>query len=737
MQNEEFHNTTFLKFIINIIFFLSSLSCWASHSVGADMYYECIGNSPTNPEEMLYRVYIIDYYLCNWPDSEYRLSLFKSDIFISEAYAEIESVEILGYLDYPCSIIPETNCVKGVTASVELSIPISDSSIFVVYQTCCRQITENVVNGQGVGSTYMIEITPFAQSNCNKNPRFEQLTYPVICVNEDFQFDSSAEDFDGDQIIYEFCSPLLGCDPVTQPCPVFPYGPPPYLSIPYAPFFTQNQPFGFNSEFYIDQATGIISGKPTITGLFSIGICAKEYRNGVLIGEIRRDFQFSVIPCASKLRSSVDLEENDNGHYFINSCEDTNIYIPNASEDTNHIAKHLWFFEIDDQIDTIYNWDAEITFPNGGSYNGLLVIYTDTGCSDTSFIQVNITEDIEANFQYDYDTCVAGPISFVSTSFSDGGEINAFNWDLENAQSSSSEAFLFEYDNPGLFDVTLVIDDINGCKDSISKIIDWRPAPAIIIIVPDEFEGCYPLDVSFDNLTSPIDSTYLINWDFGDGKEGNGILTQTTYTESGVYDISVSITSPIGCYVDTIFKNWINIVTPPDASFSFTKERIDDFQYEVQFTNLSTESDFWFWEFDEFGFSQDENPDFLFSDTGFHEVKLIAFNEKNCMDSVINNIDLEPYFTYFLPNAFTPNNDGLNEYFIGKGKFSDIKYFTMKIWDRYGQLIFQTSNPNEGWNGRLSNVGKFLSSGVFSYHVRIINNKNVNKELTGNVVLIK
>ena len=86
---------------------------------------------------------------------------------------------------------------------------------------------------------------------------------------------------------------------------------------------------------------------------------------------------------------------------------------------------------------------------------------------------------------------------------------------------------------------------------------------------------------------------------------------------------------------------------------------------------------------------------------------------RDSTDTTVQIIDIEPKVNYFLPNAFTPNNDALNDNFLGRGFFLGMTDFSLNIWNRWGELVFETTDPNEGWNGKKFNTGKSAPNGVY------------------------
>ncbi|MCB0643272.1 MAG: gliding motility-associated C-terminal domain-containing protein, partial [Phaeodactylibacter sp.] len=239
-----------------------------------------------------------------------------------------------------------------------------------------------------------------------------------------------------------------------------------------------------------------------------------------------------------------------------------------------------------------------------------------------------------------------------------------------------------------------------------------------------------------DNLSYPIDTTYDIVWDFGDGNFGDGISPTHTYVDDGIYTVSVEITSPIGCYTDTIFYDLITVLPSPTAGFSYTPEQPNNFEPTVQFIDESIDAKDWRWTFGEFGLSFQSDPSYTFPDTGFQLVTQIVTHESGCTDTAQARIDVEPQVRYFLPNAFTPNGDGLNDLFRGEGVMKGAVDFDFQVWNRYGELVFQSSDPFEAWNGRKHNTGELSPRGVYVVIVRYTEPRGRPVEIKGFATLI-
>jgi len=108
-----------------------------------------------------------------------------------------------------------------------------------------------------------------------------------------------------------------------------------------------------------------------------------------------------------------------------------------------------------------------------------------------------------------------------------------------------------------------------------------------------------------------------------------------------------------------------------------------------------------------------------------------------CQDSLVQRIDIRPDVRYFLPNAFTPNADGLNDTYFGKGFLIGISSFNLSIWNRWGEKVFETTDPNEGWNGRYQNSGQEAPNDSYLVLVRFTGPRGQPFEFKGSATIVR
>jgi gliding motility-associated-like protein len=734
----------------------------ALHIIGGDVVYKCIRKDVAR-NEATYQIIFTMYRDSKSNGAQfddpasfgvYRGSGNNWSFVRTVAGVRVQNVKEVDIAnENPCVLVPVNVGVQSGRYIFEITLPIVSESYLISFQRCCRNNTIlNLVDPGGTGAAFTTEITPQAQLECNNSPSFNDFPPVVICVNRPINFDHSASDVDGDSLVYEFCTPLTagGTDGATTPgsptsCTGVTPSPqncrPPYAEVTFAaPNFTFSRPMGGNPVVSIDPVTGLIVGSPNLLGQFVVGVCVKEYRKGVLIGTLRRDFQFNVTTCEvavqADIQASVEVEQN----YTINSCGEQTIDFVNLSTDIRYIRNYYWEFDIKGKKETFTTRNTSVTFPGLGVYKGFMILNKDlpglSECSDTASITVNLYPSINADFQFDYDTCVAGPVSFIDKSLSGAGDIQKWDWNFVEGKSATKNP-AFEYENPGQKKATLLVSDVNGCEDEITKTIDYFPVPSLVIIEPNTFTGCKPANIFFNNLSTPIDDSYTFDWDFGDGKNGDKMSPTNLYEEEGTYTVSLRVVSPLGCET---FKTWpslIQVVPGPAAGFTYSPEEPDFYNNTVQFTDASKDGAAFLWRFDSLGVSLMQNPTFTFRDTGVFNVQQIVLHRSGCSDTAEAKIAIYPVVKFFMPNAFTPNQDGLNDDFIPVGKFEGLRNYSFTIWNRWGDLIFSTDDFRIGWNGQRNNTGEVAPPGVYAYLIEYVDPLGDRKTIKGHCTLIR
>jgi len=140
----------------------------------------------------------------------------------------------------------------------------------------------------------------------------------------------------------------------------------------------------------------------------------------------------------------------------------------------------------------------------------------------------------------------------------------------------------------------------------------------------------------------------------------------------------------------------------------------------VLFTDLSLGASSWLWDFGTGVYSTDQNPEYTYSDEGEFTVWQYVENQWGCRDSTYKTITVKPSVTFYIPNAFSPNGDGINDFFHPFGNNTDTDNYQMIIYDRWGKQIFRTDNINTPWDGTSPDSGgKIVPTGVYVYKISV------------------
>jgi gliding motility-associated-like protein len=232
--------------------------------------------------------------------------------------------------------------------------------------------------------------------------------------------------------------------------------------------------------------------------------------------------------------------------------------------------------------------------------------------------------------------------------------------------------------------------------------------------------------------------TYL--WDFGDGTTSTNQNPTHTYDKDSCYTISLKVTSANGCVLTTTLSDYICIFPSPKAAFTASTYEITNIYNEVFFTNKSQNATKYDWYFgDETGHSTLTNPKYSYNPEIIrnYSVMLVAKNEYGCTDTARVTIKMQEDVIFYVPNTFTPDGDEFNNVFkpvIAKGY--DAFDYEMLVFDRWGEIIFETHDTQIGWDGTYQ--GKICQDGTYVWKIKIKKRDTVEKiEKIGHITLLR
>ena len=276
---------------------------------------------------------------------------------------------------------------------------------------------------------------------------------------------------------------------------------------------------------------------------------------------------------------------------------------------------------------------------------------------------------------------------------------------------------------------------VNGCTNTAVATVGVNPMPSVSI-TPTDSAGCAPLCITF-NAVSP-NASINYSWSFGDG--GSSISQNPTncFQRQGPYTSTLTITDAIGCKATATAT--FTVYPVPNADFGESPQPVSILEPTIQFIDQSTNGPVtsWFWDFGVYGSgdtSHLKNPTYTYADTGYYTVHLFVKTAYGCIDSTTKVVKIDDDYELFVPTAFSPNGDGINETFLPITRGVLPSTYHMYVYDRWGNLVFKTSDLYKGWDGTYH--GSVVMEDTFVWKIELKTTAGVKKQVHGQVSIVK
>ncbi|MDA0912526.1 MAG: PKD domain-containing protein [Bacteroidetes bacterium] len=370
----------------------------------------------------------------------------------------------------------------------------------------------------------------------------------------------------------------------------------------------------------------------------------------------------------------------------------------------------------------------------------------DNGCmSAAQTVTVQVYDSLQVDLNAPELICGGAFAELEAVSFNGGsGSGYNFNWTWENMPVGAGDSYWVDYPaGTGTYCVTLTDDCESPAYTICEEVVIETPIPADFSV--DTTRACVPGVFQFESEVDPelISQT---EWFFGDGELSYEASPVHDYLSPGGYDITFNITSLIGCHYTNFQPSMIQVYSRPYVGFYASPQptRAPDTHIDFESVNSSNVVD-WYWVFDNvqvLGESNLPDPDFDFPiDTGGeYPVTLVVTDENGCTSQITRLIEIQDMFSLYIPTAFTPNNDGVNDAFFIQGSDIDPERFELQIVNRWGNLVFETKDMNEVWYGpAVAESDHFAQDGVYFYYAVVysLSNPAERKEVTGSVMITR
>lgn len=625
----------FVPVVVALLSFLPTSSLWATHIVGGEIGYNCLGNNQ-------YEIVLSVYRDCfnGAPDAIFddpaSIGIFdQAGILLQDLRVPFVSDDTLDAVLFDeCLFVPDDVCVHTTVYRDTITLMPRAGGYHLVYQRCCRNVTIlNIVNPLETGATYDIVITEEAMAECNNSPFFKEWPPIFICVNEPIFFDHSANDPDGDSLVYKLCTPFSGAS-LGTPKPQPPNSPPYDTIIWVDPTYSLQNALGFGDPLRINEETGRLTGTPEQIGQFVVGICVEEYdrETGLLISTTRRDFQYNVGQCGTVTSAFFTPEAQ---------CDNLTVTISNESENSDEFQ---WFFDFPNNTLTSTETSPtfDFTFPDTGRYTITLIAEPNSVCRDTFsreiFLQFN---SLTADCQVDAFDCENDAVlEITDLSVDPVSPPSEWEWVISyngTTQTSTEQNPTFTVPLGVTGTVMGTVVSLNGCVQTVQKTFETgldNPGS----FIRDTVRACIGDQV---NINPDTDSTisFSYSWSPADGLDDSTAVNPIfTVTESRTFSVTITPSSPVCEIVRTV-----EVIAVPVPILDFDPVPECD-GLTINFNNTSQNATAFSWNFGDpanpDAGSNEVSPSYTYPGPGTYTVTLAVAEGELCRDSITREITI-------------------------------------------------------------------------------------------------
>ncbi len=410
-----------------------------------------------------------------------------------------------------------------------------------------------------------------------------------------------------------------------------------------------------------------------------------------------------------------------------------NSFTTNYSQSSTNPMAYYWNFgDLTTLSDTSILPSPTYTYLDSGTFRVSLIVKGQSTCADTSFRDVRIYPILDPFFIVPDNQCFKNN----SVDFSAGGSFfntTKIDWSF-GANASKPSSILrnengISYAQSGIKNISLTYTDF-GCDTTYDRAFTvYREINPNFDV--DLETVCYG-DAIPIQFTSSTDTSFNFLWDFGDGNTSFAISPTHVYAAPGDYTITF-IASDANCADTLTIPSKLSVLPSPIANFSPINISIPSYAPNVNFTNNSKNFiSSTFSPLPGVSVTSFDNLTFSYSQDGYFYPTLVVENELGCTDSIVGRVLVKSEL--FVPNSFTPNNDGLNDLFIPV--LTDPDDYELLIFNRWGELIFESNDPSKGWNGTNAK-GELVETDSYIYRLVFGYESGEIQEAFGHVNLIR
>lgn len=619
-----------------MIFLVKYNQSYASHAMGADLTYTCLGVGPT-PGSMQYALTYSFFRDCSGITPS-NLIDFQITNTCGLPIQNINLTQLGQPVDVPTACPSAlTTCHGGLNTGIQqytytgiITLPDSCANWQIGHAESARNAAITTITGAGSDNLYVFSTINNLSGECNSSPLFTNPPVPFACVGQRFCFNHGGYDAEGDSLAYQLITPRTGpnaSDTVT-----------------YLAGFSAANPVLSAPPVTFDPISGDICMIATATDVSVFAVLVNEYRNGVLIGQVERDVQITVQNCGNIIPFATGINGAPSFSRTICANSQFCFYIASIDPDVVNTTTLTWNSTIPGATFTTTNGHRDSAFfcwtPTTADISlnpyCFTVIVQDDNCplQGTNTYSYCITVNgVEANAGIDQVITCSQTADLLATGTPDDGNLS-FLW--ENADTSRYRPGV------GLGEYIVSITSATGCIDvDTVNVIPGLGVPAANFYFTNNCNGSPIQFVDSTILTGSSLSNW--DWDFGDGNIANTQNPTHQYVANGTYDVTLIVTTLAGC-TDTIIRQLTINTNIPFAQF--TAPAVCE-GVAMSFTDISSGSpNSWSWDFGDFSSPSNtsaiQNPSHTFTGSGNYTITITVTNAAGCQSVSQQNVNVNP-----------------------------------------------------------------------------------------------
>ncbi|MDB9881851.1 PKD domain-containing protein [Bacteroidia bacterium] len=395
----------------------------------------------------------------------------------------------------------------------------------------------------------------------------------------------------------------------------------------------------------------------------------------------------------SSIENYTVYHKEKNLYTQLGKCENESIVFTATPVFQDSVVQTRWTLLTDTFIQTSFSYN----FTSDGSYSLKQQIITNRGCISDSTFTIVIDPAPEASIS------TKNPCMDNQTELNSANSYTRYAWILEDGTTNSNQMFTHAFTTIGTYTIDLEVENQYNCKDT-----DTDSIIITNIVVPDftiddicENDIQWIINTTQGNIADISSATF--NMDNGDVVNELDSF-EYAYDEDNIYSVSLNVTTLPGC--DYRISKSLVVHPLPIADFQLSSELVDILNSEVQVTNQSIYGDSIIYHISDGNVIIDKNFSHRFLDSGSYEIKQWVQSMYGCMDSLTKELYVSYAYNLYIPNAFSPNDDRLNDEFkpVGLGLIS----YELQIYTRWGEQIFKSDSKQSYWKALNASPGLYL-----------------------------